>query len=84
MEFPVYRKYKTDAAFFEILSGDEFRELKIIGSHYELHHIKAKILPERTYIDDLINKSTGYYVESDSSEFYAELKRCQEQRKRLG
>lgn len=74
----------TGAAFFEILSPGEFRELKVIGRRYELHHIRARILPERTYINDLINNPTGNYVESCEDEFYSELKHCEEQRKRLG
>jgi len=84
MSFPIYRKYSTGSAFFEVLSKVEFRELKIVGAHYELHHIRAKILPERVYIEDLINNPTGNYVDSSRDEFYSQLKFCEEQRKRIG
>lgn len=83
MVFPIYRKYPGDTAYFEIRSAEEFRELKIIGNHYELHHIRAQILPERTYIEDLINNPTGHYVESNEEEFNHALKTSEEQRIRL-
>ncbi len=83
MSFPIYRKYVGGSAFFEVLSKEEFRELKIIGAHFEMHHIRAKILPERAYIEDLIDNPAGNYVESNRDEFYSELKICEMQRKRL-
>lgn len=83
MTFPLYRKYPQGQAFFEVISESEFRELKVIGTYYELHHINAKILPERNYLQDLINNPSGNYVKSNRAEFYRELKSCEEQRKRL-
>lgn len=83
MNFPIYRKYAGGLAFFEVLSKEEFRELKIIGRYFEVHHIRAKILPERVYIGDLINNQSGNYVNSDREEFYRELKACEMQRIRL-
>lgn len=83
MTFPLYRKYPNGSAFFEILSAERFRELKIIGGHYEIHEITARILPEHTYIADLINNPSGHYVDSDAAEFNRELAECQKQRKRL-
>ncbi len=84
MTFPIYRKYPHGQSFFEVISKTEFRELKIIGNHYELHHIRAKILPEYNYLEDLIDNSSGSYVSSDAIEFYRELTFSQKQRKAIG
>jgi hypothetical protein len=84
MTFPVYRKYADNSAYFEIVSQTEFRELKRIGRFYELHHIHARILPERNYLSDLISNSDGYYVESHRAEFEKELKWCADNLQRIG
>lgn len=76
MNFPIYRKYGNGGAYFEIISESEFRELKKIGSAFELHHIRATILPDRNYIMDLINNNHEYYVEITKAEFNNELTYC--------
>ncbi len=84
MDFPLYRKYANGASFFEVLSDSEFRELKVVGGYYELHHIKATILPERNYISDLINNSEGYYVEATQNEYRQKLAWCEQQLQPMG
>lgn len=83
MDFPMYRKYADGSALFEIISEVEFRELKKIGSAFEIHRINAKILPERNYIADLINNNGGHYVEISKEEFEAELTYCQNHLRQL-
>lgn len=83
MQFPLYRKYPHGGSFFEILSETEFRELKIVGAFYEIHHIKATILPEYNYVSDLLNNQQGHYVEITGSEFNSALLRCRQQLKPL-
>lgn len=83
MNFPIYRKYADGSAFFEIISESEFRELKKIGSAFELHLIKATILPERNYVTDLINNNGGHYVEITQSEFMDELTHCENHLRQL-
>lgn len=83
MNFPMYRKYINGASIFEILSPEEFREVQVIGHFYEIHHIKASILPERNYLIDLINNEDGYYLEMSRDEFLSELKSIKEQREPL-
>jgi hypothetical protein len=77
MEFPLYRKYANNKSFFEILSNDTFRELKITGQRFELIVIHAAILPERNYIQDLIHNEQGYYEETDAFSFNQQLEYCQ-------
>lgn len=83
MNFPIYRKYADGSAYFEIISESEFRELKKIGSAFELHQIKATILPDRNYISDLINNNSGHYVEIPEDEFKNELTYCQKHFRQL-
>jgi hypothetical protein len=83
MEFPRYRKYPHGGSFFEILSETEFRELKIVGDYYEIHHIKASILPEYNYVTDLLNNQDGHYVEVDAAAFNSALLHCRQQLKPL-
>lgn len=56
----------------------------MVGRHYELHHIKASILPERNYLADLINNPDGHYVESNQNEFRQKLAWCRQQLQPLG
>lgn len=84
MMFPLYRKYPSGTSFFEILSAEEFKEIQLIGDRYEIHHIKASILPERNYLLDLIENREGRYIEMSGDEFQRELSAATEQRKPLG
>ena len=52
--FPVYRKYQNDMSFFKIISEEEFEEVKQLPSGYALFKLKAKILPDRNYIRDML------------------------------
>lgn len=83
MNFPLYRKYANGASFFEILSTEEFKEVQVIGDFYEIHHIKASILPERNYLMDLIENADGYYQEMSREEFVSKLNSIEKQRKPL-
>ncbi|MFZ5553662.1 MAG: hypothetical protein ACOZCO_11145 [Bacteroidota bacterium] len=69
MKFPVYRKYPNNLSYFRIASPDEFEEIKITGSYYSLLFIKAKILPERNFIEDMIKNENGNWVEITGQEY---------------
>jgi hypothetical protein len=81
MQYPVYRKYPNDLAFFRILSEDEFEELSIIGTRYTLSRIKAQILPDRVYIKDMLDLHNGHWVLSSEEEYFAMKKECEENRR---
>lgn len=76
MNFPVYRKYKNDKSFFKISSFREFEELKIWGSKYSIHSIKADILPDRNFIHDMLNNINQYWEEIEAPEYQEKLNIC--------
>lgn len=76
MNFPQYRKYNNNQSYFKIISETEIVELKTFGKFYELHHIKAKILPERIMIADLLNDYKKFALEINESEFEERLNYC--------
>jgi len=53
-EFPVYRKYRNDHSFFKIISPEHFEEVKKLPDGFTLFIYKAKILPDRNYIQDML------------------------------
>jgi len=73
MQFPVYLKYKNNASFFKIVNYEVFEEVKFTGNKAELHIFKAKILPDRNYIADLLQTDSPY-VEKISEEEFSEAK----------
>ena len=52
--FPVYRKYRNDMSYFKIISEESFEEVKKLPTGYALFNFKAKILPDRNYIQDML------------------------------
>lgn len=83
MTFPLFRKYPNNASFFRLDSAEEFLELKIMGSRYSLISIKAKILPDRNYITDMITMENDHWIASSEEEFERALKECRQNRKEL-
>ena len=83
INYPVYRKYPHNRTFFKVLSEDEFEELQIIGRHYSIHSIKAKILPDRNFIQDLIFDFAIYWKEIKAEEYNEQMKNCEKTMKRL-
>ena len=83
MNYPVYRKYPHNRTFFKVISADEFEELQLIGHHYSIHRIIAKILPDRNFIYDLTFDFKNNWVEINEAEYNAELERCEKTLKRL-
>lgn len=83
MVFPQYRKYSNGQSYFKIVSETELTELKIFGTFFEIHHIQAKILPERLMIADLLNDYKNFAEAIDEQEFEAKLVFCKENLKKL-
>ncbi len=82
MEFPIYKEYLDQKSYFQILSPDEFLELKITGKTFTLHRIKAKILPERVMIQDMLEKEE-FWVTCTENEFAEKLEFCRRNLKEL-
>lgn len=83
INYPVYRKYPHDRTFFKVISEDSFEELQIIGKHYSIHQIKAKILPDRNFIYDLSFDYKKNWVEISEQEYIEKLEFCSKTLKRL-
>lgn len=69
MEFPQYRRYKNHQSYFKILSSDKFEEYKCMGKKVEKFSFKAKILPDRNYLQDLLFNYEDYWESIDEQEF---------------
>lgn len=76
LQYPVYRKYPHGKTFFKISSQSEFEELQIIGNHYSISTLTAKILPERNYIYDLTFDYEGHWEVIDEQEYLAVKENC--------
>lgn len=68
-EFPLYRKYHNNSSYFKIISFDSFVELKKMPKGFVLYEFRAKILPDRNYIHDMIFDYDLYWKEIDTKEF---------------
>ena len=75
--YPQYRKYSHGKTYFKVLSATEFEELQIIGGNCTLHHIVARILPDRNYIHDLTINYQQHWEKITEKEYEEKLKkRC--------
>jgi hypothetical protein len=75
--FPAYRKYAHGKTYFKILSESEFEEIQVIGTHFSITRITAKILPERNYIYDLLFDYQNNYEAVNEQEFKEFIGNCE-------
>ena len=68
-EFPVFRKYRNDMSFFKIISEEDFEEVKKLPTGYALFTFKAKILPDRNYIQDMLYDYYLHWQEISEKEY---------------
>lgn len=69
LEFPLYRKYSNNKSYFKVVSKSKFIELKITGSLIERFEFEAKILPDRNFIQDMLNLEKGFWESIDAEEW---------------
>ncbi len=74
MNFPQYRKYPNNKAYFKILSEIEFEEISYIGNKQLVQKVVATTYAERLYIADMLSNSNNYYLMSNESEYRMALK----------
>ncbi len=67
--FPLYRKYPNNKSFFKLLNENEFEEIQFIGDKGFIFRFKAKILPDRYLIRDMIDLKDKAWVEINSEEY---------------
>lgn len=78
-EFPLYRKYKNEKSYFKVISPDEFEEIVHIGRAFRRDLYKAKILPERNLIADLIALKDAHWEAISKREYNEHLERCEKE-----
>lgn len=83
IRFPIYRKYPHNRTFFKITAKDEFEELQLIGKHFSIHQIKAKILPDRNFIYDLIYDFKNNWEEISEADYNEMIAFCEKNFKRI-
>ena len=83
INYPVYRKYKNNKAFFKIVAADEFEEIQLIGKVYAMHKIVAKILPERNLLHDMIFDFKDNWLEIQAEEYETVKDHCTGKLKKL-
>lgn len=69
-EFPQFRKYPNNKSFFKVFSEQEFEEIQVLGSHYFINRVKARILPDRNFIADMI-KAESNWVKIKAEEYFS-------------
>ena len=69
LEFPIYRKYSNNHAYFKVISKDFFEEVKKAPKGYSLHTFEVKILPDRNFINDLIANLELHWIEITEGEY---------------
>ena len=78
MKFPIYRKYSHNRTYFKITSEKNFEELNIIGKTYSLHNFQSKILPDRLFIQDMIDNRNNHWDEISEEEYDQKKTYCTE------
>ncbi len=73
-KFPIYRKYKNNSSWFRVNSLDSFDEIKKVGEKYYLFHFEVKILPDRNFISDMLNKYEEHWDVISEDDFDSALK----------
>lgn len=71
-----FRKYKNGQSYFRISSAEEMEELKLMGKYYKLYYIRATILPERVFINDLLQEYHEFADAITAEEYTQQLEWC--------
>lgn len=69
MDYPQYRKYTNNKAYFKILSRTEWEEIQIIGSKHIFHQFTVKIMPDRNYIHDMTFDYENNWLKIEEQEY---------------
>ena len=76
MDFPQYRKYANGLNYFKIIDKNHLEEIQLIGKKYAVNQLEARILPERNFIMDLLEMSSGYILEISEKEYMEFYEDC--------
>lgn len=67
--YPQYRKYSNNKSYFKIINSDEFEEIQLLGTKKSVHLFKAKILPDRNFIYDMIFNYENSWIKIEEEEY---------------
>ncbi|HEX8516017.1 MAG TPA: hypothetical protein VF868_07440 [Bacteroidia bacterium] len=67
--YPQYRKYRNNQAYFKILSGTEWEEIRVMGTRYILHTFSVKIMPDRNYLHDMTFDYEQNWLKIEEAEY---------------
>lgn len=73
--YPQYRKYKNNKAYFKIISEKEWEEIQVLGTKHILHSFIVKILPDRNFIYDMTFDYENNWEKIEEDEFEEVLKK---------
>jgi hypothetical protein len=73
IKFPVFRKYKNNRHYYQIMNNKEFEEIQVIGSRKTINRLLASQLPEFNLIHDLIHNYSAF-AEVISEDEYQRVK----------
>ncbi|TND08188.1 MAG: hypothetical protein FD123_2443 [Bacteroidetes bacterium] len=73
IQYPVYRRLLNGLTYVKIISPVEMEEIQVVGRHYLVHHLQARILPERNHIYDL-TFGIGQFCEEITEAGYLETR----------
>ena len=73
MDYPQYRKYLNDKAYFKITSATAWEEIQVLGSKYLLHQFTVNIFPDRNFIHDMTFEYENNWKKITEAE-YEEIK----------
>lgn len=68
-QFPIFRKLINNKSFYKIISSTKFEEKRLIGSRLIIETYTASQYPEILLIQDIINKTHAYYIDSSLVEY---------------
>ena len=75
-DFPLFRKYTNNKSYFKINNLLNFEEIKITPNYYSILIIEIKTLPERNFINDMINDYFQSWQEISMQEYEAKKTYC--------
>ncbi len=71
MRFPQYRKLKNNKSYYVIHSDHYFTEYQREANSIKRFDFEVKILPDRNYIQDMLNRPEPYWDCISKEEFEA-------------
>ena len=69
IKFPAFRKYIGVETYFKIESTETFEEIRKIGEKWMIENHRARILPDRNFIQDLLYNFKDFAEEISDTEY---------------